>query len=272
MPVGPYKIVIRDAQRAPVIAHVPHAATFIPEAAHRAFVIDAAALDRELVRVTDWHADHLFSWVLDEGGLLFVNTVSRLAFDPERFVDDAEEPMSAVGQGAVYTRTTDGEPLADISPALRATRIEELYEPYHEGLTGAVGSLLGRFGMAIILDCHSFPTEPLPSEQDQNPHRPDICIGTDAVHTPPELAEDLEQRFRAEGVTVARNRPFAGTIVPLEYLGRDRRVISVMIEVRRGLYCDEATGERNERFDAVRSMLERAVAPAVGAAIRARRG
>jgi hypothetical protein len=33
-----------------------------------------------------------------------------------------------------------------------------------------------------------------------------------------------------------------------------------MIEVRRGLYMDEATGERSREFDAVRSVLERAVA------------
>jgi hypothetical protein len=32
-----------------------------------------------------------------------------------------------------------------------------------------------------------------------------------------------------------------------------------MIEVRRGLYCDEATGERSADFDATRAAVERAV-------------
>jgi hypothetical protein len=37
-----------------------------------------------------------------------------------------------------------------------------------------------------------------------------------------------------------------------------------MIEVRRGLYCDEATGERLPAFDDVRAALHRAVASVLG--------
>jgi hypothetical protein len=36
-----------------------------------------------------------------------------------------------------------------------------------------------------------------------------------------------------------------------------------MIEVRRGLYCDETTGERNSAFAEVRERLRRAVTVAV---------
>ena len=38
---------------------------------------------------------------------------------------------------------------------------------------------------------------------------------------------------------------FIGTYVPLEQYGTDQRVHSVMIEIRRDLYMDEATGEPN---------------------------
>jgi predicted N-formylglutamate amidohydrolase len=38
---------------------------------------------------------------------------------------------------------------------------------------------------------------------------------------------------------------FIGTYVPLEQFGTDQRVHSVMIEIRRDLYMDEATGEPN---------------------------
>ncbi len=258
----PYMLVQPSGPSVPVIAHVPHASTYIPEAAAREFVADSAVLAREVIRLTDWHADQLFSWVLDLGGMLLVNTLSRLVFDPERFSDDAVEPMAAVGQGVVYTRTTEGEPLADITPASRAARISEFYEPYHAGFDAAVGDLLDRFGMAVILDCHSFATEPLPSEPDQSPGRPDICIGTDTQHTPGALVEGLENGFRSERLTVERDRPFSGTIVPLRYVG-DARISSVMIEVRRGLYCNESTGQRNDRFDSMRSVLERVIAPVV---------
>ena len=41
----------------------------------------------------------------------------------------------------------------------------------------------------------------------------------------------------------------------------DSRVSSVMIEVRRGLYCDESTGEDSAGFSAVRAMLEAVLTP-----------
>ena len=68
-------------------------------------------------------------------------------------------------------------------------------------------------------------------------------MGTDAFHTPEWLVTHLERAFVHVCLSVARDRPYEGTMVPLEFLGRDKRVDSVMIEVRRGLYCDEETGE-----------------------------
>ncbi len=56
-----------------------------------------------------------------------------------------------------------------------------------------------------------------------------------------------------------RDRPFAGTLVPHEFLGVESAVQSVMIEVRRGLYCDEPTGERSAGFAATRDAVKWAV-------------
>lgn len=259
MPLMPYKIALSGSGRAPYIAHVPHACTLVPTGIRAQMTLTDEELQRELVRMTDWHADHLFSWVLRHGGAMFASEVSRLVFDPERFRADADEPMAAKGQGAIYTHTTDGVRFATLTAEERERRLEEYYDTYHEGLRALVTDRLERFGLAVILDCHSFASVPLPSEPDQSPERPDICIGTDAFHTPPGLAEVLVAGFRAEGFTVAIDRPFAGTMVPLDRWGSDPRVHSVMIEIRRGLYCDEATGVRNERFDEVRAAIERAV-------------
>ena len=46
------------------------------------------------------------------------------------------------------------------------------------------------------------------------------------------------------GYTVEVNRPYQGTIVPPRCLGKDPFVQSIMIEVGRWRYVDEATGER----------------------------
>ncbi len=216
-------------------------------------------LRTEVVRLTDWHVDELFSWIPEIGGALFASALSRLVFDPERFADDDEEPMADAGQGVVYTKTTDGEQLAQISIKERERRIRDLYNPYHEALAALVPSMLQQFGTALILDCHSFATVPLPSEIDQSPDRPDICIGTSPYHTPAELSAGLVAAFESEGLTVELDRPFPGTLVPRRFLGTDSRVRSVMIEVRRGLYCDESSGERGPGFESTRSALQRAV-------------
>ena len=108
---------------------------------------------------------------------------------------------------------------------------------------------------------------PLPSEPDQSPDRPDFCIGTDTFHTPPRLVEALSGALLREGYAVEIDRPFAGVLVPLTWYGRDRRVSALMIETRRGLYCDEASGRRTGDFDRVAADIERAMSetlPALG--------
>jgi N-formylglutamate amidohydrolase len=167
--------------------------------------------------------------------------------------------MEAAGQGVVYTRTTRGAALREPDARMRRRRIDALFLPYHEALAREVDAMLERWGRCTILDGHSFATLPLPSERDQEPDRPDICIGTDVTHTPPDLASALERAFRAEGFEVRRDSPFAGTFVPLRHYGRELRVRSVMVEIRRGLYCDEATGRALPRFADVRDAIDRAL-------------
>ena len=100
----------------PIVGHVPHASLRIPPGERGGILLDDDALAAELLRLTDRHTDRLFAWIRDLGGSLFVNRVSRLVVDPERFPDDAREPMARVGQGAVYTRTADGDPLRAVDP------------------------------------------------------------------------------------------------------------------------------------------------------------
>jgi len=209
--------------------------------------------------MTDWHTDRLFGWAVNRGASALINRRSRLVIDPERFADQSLEPMEARGQGMVYTRTSDGEPLRTSDPDHRERIIATLYEPYHRALSALVAEQLDRFDRCSILDCHSFGTRPLPSEVDQSPDRPDICIGTDPVHTPEPLAEAMEHAFSNEGFRVRRDSPFDGAIVPLDRYRTDMRVRSVMVEVRRGLYCDESTGAPGPAFEDVRLAIERAV-------------
>jgi N-formylglutamate amidohydrolase len=255
----PYEVIAPAPPRRAVLAHIPHASTRIPPEVRAAILLDDADLERELVLLTDAHTDDLFARLGDRGVTRFVNRRSRLVVDPERFTDPSLEPTEARGQGVVYVRTTDGRPLREADPRERERLIETYYRPYHAALDAVAVELVEAFGRCTILDCHSFATRPLASELDQRPDRPDICIGRDPLHTPDELASGLADAFRAEGFRVAFDRPYRGTLVPNAFLGRDTRLRSVMVEVRRGLYLDEATGERSSAYGSVRAALERAI-------------
>jgi len=110
--------------------------------------------------------------------------------------------------------------------------------------------MLRSFDRCLIIDVHSFPHE-LNKDED----RPDICIGTDDYHTPEPLIWFVEEHFEGVGLTTKRNVPFGGTFVPMKYYKRDNRVTSIMIEVNRSLYMDEATGDRLASFQRIREVL-----------------
>jgi N-formylglutamate amidohydrolase len=257
------RIVSPAGPRAPLVAHIPHASTVVPDEVRAELLISHAELAEELLRLTDWYTDELFAGMREMGATLFVNRLSRLVFDPERFLDDSAEPMAARGQGVVYWLGSELQLLRSASTELRSRRVRDMYQPYHAALDSLVGELLAEHGECTVIDCHSFPTEPLRSEIDQSPGRPDICIGTDAVHTPPGLADALEAAFGAAGFRVARDVPFGGTLVPSGFYRQDARVSSVMVEVRRGLYIDEAAAAKLPSFESVAATITRVVGSVV---------
>ena len=126
------------------------------------------------------------------------------------------------------------------------------YDKHHKQFTDLVTAELEENGTALIMDCHSFSNEVLPHEESNV--RPDICIGTDDFHTPLELLQEVCHYFEEQGYEVAVNQPFAGTIVPLKYYGKDQRVSSIMIEVNRKLYLDE-NFQKSEDFEKIRTLI-----------------
>ena len=242
----------RPMPQAPIILHIPHSRPDIPADVRSDILLDDADLRRELLRMTDWYTDELF----DTGiGTAVVYPVSRLVADPERFIDDKEESMSKKGMGVVYTRTSDGAILRQIDSAVRADLVRRFYRPHHERLERAVTDILENHIQCLIIDCHSFSSTPLPHEHDQTTPRPDICLGTDSFHTPESLVQAVETACRAEGLVSKRDSPFRGTLVPSVLYHKDERVRSIMIELDRSLYMDEATGLKAARFKNVHLQL-----------------
>jgi N-formylglutamate deformylase len=163
--------------------------------------------------------------------------------------------------GVIYEKTALLTPLrAPPSAAERERLLATYYRPHHELLARAVDRLR-ESGPCLIIDGHSFPSRALPYEPDQNPDRPDFCIGTDAFHTPASLRDAAVGALQAAGFSVAVDRPFAGTMVPKNRYHTDAGTHSIMIEVNRRLYMDEASGEKRAgSFSQLRETITRLIA------------
>ncbi|MFJ1735594.1 N-formylglutamate amidohydrolase [Streptomyces sp. NPDC088254] len=230
------------AEGSPVILHVPHSARAIPLEVRAGIVLDDGALERELDHITDAHTAKIAELAARSARLApwrFVNRLSRLVVDPERFPDEREEMLS-VGMGAVYTRTTHGRALrpagADPGPL-----VDRYFRPYARAMSEAVAERLAAVGRAVIIDVHSYPSERLPYELHGDGPRPPVCLGTDSFHTPPALTAAAREAFAAVGET-GLDSPFGGTYVPLEYYGSEPRVSALMVEIRRDTYMTEPGG------------------------------
>ncbi|MEU9351908.1 N-formylglutamate amidohydrolase [Streptomyces griseoloalbus] len=230
------------APDSPVILHVPHSAREIPGDVRSGIVLEDAALERELDHITDAHTAGIAQAAARAAGVApwrFVNRLSRLVVDPERFPDEREE-MLAVGMGAVYTRTTHKDVLR--SDAFYAgPLIERYFRPYARAMTEAVADRLAATGRAVIIDVHSYPSAPLPYELHGDGPRPEVCLGTDSFHTPPGLLAAAREAFAPCGET-GLDSPFAGTYVPLEFYGKRAEVTALMVEIRRDTYMSEPGG------------------------------
>lgn len=243
------------APDSPVILHVPHSSRAIPADVRNGIVLEDAALERELDHITDSHTARIAAAAAERCATApwqFVNQLSRLVVDPERFPDDREE-MLTVGMGAVYTRTTHRE---ELRPADHDGQplIERYFHPYAAAMTDAVTERLDAVGRAVIIDVHSYPTERLPYELHGDGPRPAICLGHDSFHTPADLLARAQKVFADFGGT-GINSPFEGTYVPLTYYGKDPRVSALMIEIRRDVYMSEPGGPPGPGLDTLATAL-----------------
>jgi N-formylglutamate amidohydrolase len=237
-----------------VVIHIPHASTVIPPEVRPDFQLTDDELALEILRLTDHFTDELLG-VVGPGIEIVQYPVSRLVADPERFRDDAQESLAKIGVGAVYTHRP-----SSIEQRLRRkdcafdrnTLLEGYYDPHHRKLCEAVDRGL-EHGPVLIVDAHSYPREPVAFEQNPTGPRGKICLGTDAFHTPGGLTDRVRAGFEQCGYDVTIDTPFAGSIVPMDHYGKTGQVHSIMIELRRDIYMDEATGAKAPGFERIQA-------------------
>lgn len=135
-------------------------------------------------------------------------------------------------------------------------RIERYWRPYHAALHQLLSDAHHLFGEAILIDCHSMPTEALDGVTRQNGTRPQIVLGDRfGAAASARVVDQIERAFADAGFDVARNSPFAGAYIAQTYGRPSRNQHTVQIEIDRSIYMDESRVRPNANFDSFRDAL-----------------
>lgn len=234
-----------------LVLHIPHSSTEIPLL--DGYVSTQDEIQDEIIKLTDWYTDDLFDSEVDDK---IVAPFSRIFCDVERFADDELEVMSKFGMGVLYEKFDDGNILRIVSTELKQEVLKNYYWIHHELLNKVVKLSLEQTKSCLILDCHSFPSSPLTRAIVRDEIRPDFNIGTDSYHTPKHIIDESINYFKSKGYTLGIDTPYSGSIVPMEYYQKDKRVTSIMLEVNRGLYLKANTNEKSQSYDKTKEIVQ----------------
>ena len=177
LPPPPFRRMGREPARLPVLLSVPHAGR-----AYSPALLGASRLPRiKLETLEDRLVDRLVWRGVAAGAGAIIADAPRAEIDlnrDEREVDASmvvprphpsgliESVRSRGGLGLIPTRLAGaGGIWRDRLPAAElARRIAEIHRPYHEAVESELMALRERFGIAILLDCHSMPPRAAPGE------------------------------------------------------------------------------------------------------------
>jgi N-formylglutamate deformylase len=249
----------------PLVCDSPHSGTQYPPD------FRAAAPLTRCREGEDTHVEALWEAVPAVGGTLLAANFPRVYIDPNRMLDDldpglldgawpaplAPSEKSRLGYGLVWRNIDAGTPIYDRKLTVTEVqhRISHYYAPYHAALAQAVEDSYRRFGAVWHLNLHSMPNNAYERLKKINSHPlADFVLGDrDGTTCDPSFVALVEGALRARGYTVARNDPYKGVQL-IAQIGRPaERRHSLQIEIRRPLYMNERTRERNENFAQVQS-------------------
>jgi N-formylglutamate amidohydrolase len=150
-------------------------------------------------------------------------------------------PSRLGGSGAVWLRPL---PAGEV-----ARRIEAIHRPYHAALAHELEATRRRFGIAVLLDCHSMPPRSAPGNAG-------VVLGDRYGGS---IARDLidaaAAAAQAAGFRVARNQPYAGGHITERHGRPAAGIHALQIEIDRTLYLAADLRNPGPGFDAAARML-----------------
>lgn len=275
----PFEVIEPATLTSPVVLSSPHSGRVYPERFLRSARLDAASLRRS----EDAFVDDLFEPAVSLGLPLLKAHFPRAYLDLNREPYELDPRMFdgrlpayvntrsirvAGGLGTIARVVGDSQEIyarrLPVEEGLR--RIDELHKPYHAMLQELLHRALKRFGVAVLVDCHSMPSSSITGTADPATWRDektkaDFVLGDRYGTSCSRLFIDVaEAALRGFGYLVERNKPYAGGFIT-EHYGRPAGGFhALQIEINRGLYMDEKLIARAPGFDPLSRHLHAVVA------------
>ena len=189
--------------------------------------------------------------------------------DPDILAEPWPGPLShseqvGRGSGLVWRKAIPDLRLYDrkLTVAEVRERIESYWRPYQSALKAALDAAHARYGCVYHLDCHSNRTVAPPGlADDAGTVRPEMELGTlDGATCEPEFTALVSNTLGAMGYEVVVDGFNKGEHLIRHYANPAAGRHSMMLEVRKDLYMDEKTIERNDRFVRTRADMSRLAA------------
>lgn len=270
---APWEVVERGVQTVPVVFASPHSGRDYP-----AEFLAVSRLDSLTVRRSeDAFVDEIFAAVPDAGAPLLRAHFPRAFVDPNReayeldpaMFEDAlpsyvntNSPRVAAGLGTIARVVTSGEEIygAKLRFADAKRRIETYYATYHKALRGLVDATRERFGVCLLVDCHSMPSVGGPMDNDRGRRRVDFVLGDCHGTACAPLVTDMARQALSEmGYVVTQNAPYAGGFTTRHYGRPYDGVHALQIEINRNLYMDEERITRGPGLEELAARMGRLV-------------
>jgi N-formylglutamate amidohydrolase len=149
-------------------------------------------------------------------------------------------PDRIVGAGAIWRQRLTAQELA--------RRVETIHRPYHQALGDALKAARRKFGIAILLDCHSMPP--------RGGGQASIVLGDrHGASAARDLADAAERAVEEAGFAFARNIPYAGGHITERHGKPSEGVHALQIEIDRALYLGPDLRSPGPGFDAVSHLI-----------------
>lgn len=267
---GEFEILAPSQWTAPMVFSSPHSGSKLPQS-----LLAASQLTSSQLRASeDAFVDELFLGCLDAGAPLLRCLVSRSYIDLNRepyeldarmFHEKLPGHMNAVsarvasGLGTIPRTVGDGINIyaGPISLKEALHRLDLVYRPYHRTLSNLLDEARRVAGLVLLVDCHSMPSSAVQHHKTIRGAIVDVVVGDRfGSACSPDYVEVIEDHFTSNGLTVGRNKPYAGGFIT-ESHGRPREARhAVQIEINRSLYLDERQQAPNADFAQIRCILD----------------